>query len=59
MAVFEKDLCQLFEQLKELTFLDISGRIDYVKMEHYHLMARTRFPDSRPDVELSRFRLWR
>ena len=59
MAVFEQDLCQLFEQLKELTFLDISGRIDYVKVEPYHLMARTRFPNSRLDVQLSRFRLWR
>ena len=59
MAVFEQDLYQLFEQLKELTFLDISGKIDCIKIDRYHSMARTRFPDSRIDVEMSRFRLWR
>lgn len=59
VAVFERDLFQLFEQLKELTFLDISGKIDYVKIDPYHKMARTCFPNSRIDVEMSRFRLWR
>lgn len=59
MAVFEQDLCQLFEQLKALTFLDISGKLDYEKKEPYYSMVRDRFPESRIDVELSRFRLWR
>ena len=59
MAVSGQDLCQLFEQLIELTFLDISGKINYDKIEPYYSMVRTHFPDSRIDVEPSRFRLWR
>ena len=58
MAIFEQDLCQLIEKLKELTFLDIYGEINYEKVEPYRLMVQTRFPNSRIDVEISRFRLW-
>ncbi len=59
VSVFEQDLCQLVEQMNELTFVHISGKIDYVKIDPYHSMTRTRFPHSRIDVEISRFRLWR
>ncbi|CAF1024723.1 unnamed protein product [Rotaria sp. Silwood1] len=58
VAIFEQDLCQLTENLKEFTFLDIYGKIDYEKVEPYRLMVQARFPNSRIDVEISRFRLW-
>ncbi|CAF4621441.1 unnamed protein product [Rotaria sp. Silwood2] len=57
-AVFEQDLCQLVEKLKEFVFLDIHGEIDYKKVEAYRSMVQVRFPHSRIDVETSRFRLW-
>ncbi|CAF3478549.1 unnamed protein product [Rotaria socialis] len=50
-AVFEQDLCQLVEKLKEFTFLDIYGEIHIEKVEPYRLMAQTRFPNSRINVE--------
>ncbi|UJR29131.1 hypothetical protein I4U23_010345 [Adineta vaga] len=58
VTVFEQDLCQLFETLKELTFLDIYGDVDLEKVEPYRIMVQTRFPNSRNHVETSRFRLW-
>ncbi|CAF2871504.1 unnamed protein product [Rotaria sp. Silwood2] len=58
VAIFEKDLCQLVEKLKEFTFLDIYGEIHYEKVEPYRLMVQSCFPNSRIDVEISRFRLW-
>ncbi|CAF2953042.1 unnamed protein product [Rotaria sp. Silwood2] len=58
VAVFEQDLCQLVETLKEFIFLDIYGEIHKEKVEPYRLMAQTRFPNSRINVEVSRFRLW-
>jgi hypothetical protein len=58
VAIFEQDLCQLVEELKEFTFLDIYGEIHSEKVEPYRLMAQARFPNSRIDVETSRFRLW-
>ncbi|CAF3956624.1 unnamed protein product [Rotaria sp. Silwood1] len=58
VAIFEQDLCQLTENLKEFTFLDIYGKIDYEKVEPYRLMVQARFPNSRIDVEISRFCLW-
>ncbi|CAF1405832.1 unnamed protein product [Rotaria sordida] len=58
VIVFEQDLCQLVEKLKEFTFLDIYGEIHKEKVEPYRLMAQTRFPNSRINVEVSRFRLW-
>ncbi|CAF2141484.1 unnamed protein product [Rotaria magnacalcarata] len=58
VAVFEQDLCQLVEKLKELTSLDIYGEIHIEKVEPYRLMAQTRFPNSRINVEVSKFRLW-
>ncbi|CAF4304359.1 unnamed protein product [Rotaria sp. Silwood2] len=57
-TVFEQDLSQLVEQLKEFIFLDIRGIIPCEKVEPYRLMAQTRFPNSRIDVQLTRFRLW-
>ncbi|CAF3190305.1 unnamed protein product [Rotaria sp. Silwood2] len=56
--VFEQDLCELVKNLKEFTFLDICGKIHYEKVEPYRLMVQARFPNSRIDVEISRFRLW-
>ncbi|CAF4692957.1 unnamed protein product [Rotaria sp. Silwood1] len=58
VAIFEQDLCQLVENLKEFTFLNIYGEIPYKKVEPYHLMVQARFPNSRIDIEISRFRLW-
>jgi hypothetical protein len=58
VVVFEQDLCQLIDKLKDFTFLDIYGEIHYKKVEPYRLMVQARFPHSRVDVELSRFRLW-
>ncbi|CAM4966703.1 unnamed protein product [Rotaria socialis] len=56
--VFQQDLCQLVERLKEFTFLDIYGTINYEKVQAYRLMIQTCFPHSRNDVKVSRFRLW-
>ena len=58
MAVFKQDLCQLVKNLKEFVFLSIYGEIHYKKAEAYRSMAQARFPNSRIDVETSRFRLW-
>ncbi|CAF3412810.1 unnamed protein product, partial [Rotaria sp. Silwood2] len=58
VPIFEQDLSQLFDQLKEFIFLDIGGIISCEKVEPYRLMAQTRFSNSRIDVQLSRFRLW-
>ncbi|CAF1369589.1 unnamed protein product, partial [Rotaria sordida] len=58
VVVFEQDLCQLIKELKEFTFLDIYGEIHYEKVKAYRSMVQTRFPHSRVDVEISRFRLW-
>jgi hypothetical protein len=56
--VFEQDLSQLVEQLKQFVFLDIYGRIPSKKVKPYHSMVQTCFPNSRFDVHISRFRLW-
>ncbi|CAF5143162.1 unnamed protein product, partial [Rotaria sp. Silwood1] len=58
ILVFEQDLCQLVEKLKEFMFLDISSEIHYEKVESYRSMVQTRFPHSRSDVGILRFRLW-
>ncbi|CAM4796645.1 unnamed protein product [Rotaria magnacalcarata] len=58
VSVFEQDLSQLVDQLKEFIFLDIRGVISCEKVESYRLMVQTRFPNSRIDVHRSRFRLW-
>ena len=58
MVVFEQDLCELVEQLKEFVYLDIYGEIDRNKIEPYRSMVQTRFPNSRVFIEISRFRLW-
>jgi hypothetical protein len=56
--IFEQDLCQLIEQLKNFVFLDIHGEIDEAKVEPYRSMVQRRFPNSQNDVEILRFRLW-
>ncbi|CAF4057990.1 unnamed protein product, partial [Rotaria magnacalcarata] len=56
--VFEQDLSQLIERLKEFVFLDIRGKIDPGKLEPYRTMAETCFPQSRIEIGLTRFRLW-
>ncbi|CAF4554922.1 unnamed protein product, partial [Rotaria sp. Silwood2] len=58
VAVFQQDLCQLVEKLKEFTFLDIYGEILYEKVESYRSIVQARFPYSRTDVEIAKFRLW-
>ncbi|CAF4608452.1 unnamed protein product, partial [Rotaria sp. Silwood2] len=58
VVVFGQDLCQLIDKLKDFTLLDIYGEIHYNKVEPYRLMVQARFPHSRVDVEISRFRLW-
>ncbi|CAF2911000.1 unnamed protein product [Rotaria sp. Silwood2] len=58
VIVFEQDLCQLVEQLKEFVYLDIYGNIDYDKVEPYHSMVQKRFPNSRIYIQTSRFSLW-
>ncbi|CAF4429360.1 unnamed protein product, partial [Rotaria sp. Silwood2] len=58
VTVFEQDLCQLKENLKEFTFLNVYGKTDPKKVEPYRLMVQTCFPHSRIDVEISQFRLW-
>jgi hypothetical protein len=56
--VFEQDLYQLFEQLKQLVYLNIYGKIWNEKVQLYRLMIQTRFPNSHVDIHLARFRLW-
>ncbi|CAF3361392.1 unnamed protein product [Rotaria sp. Silwood2] len=58
VTVFEQDLSQLVKELKEFTFLTIYGEIHYEKVEAYRSMVQARFPHSRVNVEMSRFRLW-
>ncbi|CAF1299149.1 unnamed protein product [Rotaria sordida] len=58
VVVFEQDLSQLFEQLKQLVYLDIHGDTSSEKIEPYRLMVQARFPNSRIDIQISRFRLW-
>ncbi|CAF2052473.1 unnamed protein product [Rotaria magnacalcarata] len=57
-TIFEHDLGQLFEALKEFKLIDIYGEIHYEKVESYRLMTETRFPKSRVEIDTSRFRLW-
>ncbi|UJR38484.1 hypothetical protein I4U23_031152 [Adineta vaga] len=47
VTVFEQDLCQLVEQLQHFVFLDIYGVIRYEKVQVYHSMVQTRFPNCR------------
>jgi hypothetical protein len=56
--VFQQDLCQLVENLKELTFLNICGAVHNEKLKSYQSMVQARFPHSRSHVEISRVRLW-
>ncbi|CAF1494961.1 unnamed protein product, partial [Rotaria sordida] len=56
--IFQKDLCQLIQQLKQLVFLDIHGKIHPSKVKSYRCMVQKCFPHSKIDIEISRFRLW-
>ncbi|CAF3066033.1 unnamed protein product, partial [Rotaria sp. Silwood2] len=58
VTIFEQDLSQLFEQLKQLVFLDIYGKISREKVELYRLMTQSCFPNSHFDIQIYRFRLW-
>ncbi|CAF3338389.1 unnamed protein product, partial [Rotaria sp. Silwood2] len=58
VAVFEQNLCQLVQNLKELVFIDIYGRIHPEKIEPFRSMVKSRFPNSRLHIEMSKFRLW-
>ncbi|CAM4748523.1 unnamed protein product [Rotaria magnacalcarata] len=58
ITIFQQDLCQLIEQLKQFVFLNIYGLISCEKVEAYHSMIKTRFPNSRSHVDISRFSLW-
>jgi hypothetical protein len=58
VIVFQDDLSQLIKQLKHFVFLDIYGLISFKRVKSYRLMVQTRFPNSRSDVQISRFRLW-
>ncbi|CAF3327270.1 unnamed protein product, partial [Rotaria socialis] len=58
VAIFQEDLSQLFEQLKQIVFLDIYGKIPREKVEPYRLMLQSCFPNSQFDIQISRFRLW-
>ncbi|CAF1097758.1 unnamed protein product [Rotaria magnacalcarata] len=58
VTIFQQDLCQLAEELKELCFLDIYGAIHREKVESYHSMVKTCFPNSQIYIGISRFRLW-
>ncbi|CAF4256923.1 unnamed protein product, partial [Rotaria sordida] len=44
IKIFEQDLSQLVEQLKQFVFLDIYGEIFQEKVEPYRLMIQSRFP---------------
>jgi hypothetical protein len=56
VSIFEKDLCQLVEGLKDLTVLNIYGGVSYPQA--YLLMAQTHFPHANICVEVTRFCLW-
>ncbi|CAF3182010.1 unnamed protein product [Rotaria sp. Silwood2] len=58
VAVFQQDLSELVEQLKELVLLDIYGEINREKIEPYRSMVQMRFPNSRVHIEIIRFRFW-
>lgn len=57
-TIFEQDLVQLVEQLKQFVFLDIYAEIDDEKVECYHHMIQERFPNSYFSIDESRFRFW-
>lgn len=58
VLIFEQDLRQLMDGLKNLTFLDIYGAVSWKKAQAYLLMAQTHFPHGHIRVELTRFCLW-
>ncbi|CAF3767171.1 unnamed protein product [Rotaria sp. Silwood1] len=58
VAVFQQDLSELVEQLKELVLLDIYGEINREKIEPYRSMVQMHFPNSRVHIEITRFRFW-
>ncbi|CAF1333455.1 unnamed protein product [Rotaria sordida] len=58
VTLFENDLSQLVEQLKQFVYLNIYGYINDEKVEPYRLMIQKRFPNSYFSIEKSRFRLW-
>ena len=58
VSIFQYDLSQLIQQLKQFTFLDIYGRIDGQKIEPYRSMIQRCFPNSRVNIQIRRLCLW-
>ncbi|CAF1228989.1 unnamed protein product [Rotaria magnacalcarata] len=58
ISIFEYDLSQLLQQLKQFSFLDIYDRTDRQKIELYRSMVHKRFPNSRLNIQTTRFCLW-
>ncbi|CAF3350678.1 unnamed protein product [Rotaria sp. Silwood2] len=58
VSIFEYDLSQLIQQLKQFSFLDIYGQTDRQKIELYRSMVHKRFPNSRLNIQTTRFCLW-
>ena len=57
-TVFEEDLSQLVQNLKNFVYLDIFGKINEEKLANYRIMVARRFPDAYFSIERSRFRFW-
>lgn len=57
-TVFEEDLSQLVQNLKDFVYLDICGQINEQKLESYRLMVERHFPHAYFWIEKTRFRLW-
>ena len=58
ITIFQQDLYQLFEQLKQFIFLDIHAYINRNKVQSYRSMVQKSFPNSRVHINMTRFRLW-
>ncbi|CAF3642708.1 unnamed protein product, partial [Rotaria sp. Silwood1] len=54
----EHNLYQFVEQLKQLVYWKIFGKIAREKVKSYRLMIQTRFPNSQIDIQILKWRLW-
>ncbi|CAF1492066.1 unnamed protein product [Rotaria sp. Silwood1] len=54
----EHNLYQFVEQLKQLVYWKIFGKIAREKVKSYRLMIQTRFPNSQIDIQILKCRLW-
>ncbi|CAF3833516.1 unnamed protein product [Rotaria magnacalcarata] len=55
VSIFEHELSQLIQQLKQFSFLDIYGQIDRQKIKPYRSMIQKRFPNSRLNIQTTSF----